>query len=156
MAFEPKKYNDIYEEMRERVSGILTDFEVGSVARTMFESFAYELGTMYQKMNLVYLSGFVDTAGGSHLDNVVAVLGIQRSLPDFAVGKVVFTRDKGNLEITIPVGTLVATEEKSEQAKKVISNHRDSRVAPKMFKPSRSIFKPSIVDKNQILTLIQS
>ena len=118
MAFEPKKFSELYEAMRSRTA-VLTDFEVGSVARTMFESFAYELGLLYQKMNLVYLSAFVDSAEGSHLDQVVATLGIQRSLPDFAVGEVVFLRDKGNTDITIPAGTLVATEDTPELPKKV-------------------------------------
>jgi uncharacterized phage protein gp47/JayE len=118
MAFEPKKFNDIFEDMRGRTT-TLTDFEVGSVTRTMLESFSFEMGLLYQKMSLVYLSGFVDSATGSHLDNVVAVLGIQRGLPDFAVGKVTFIRDKGNAELTIPVGTLVATEEKPDKSKKV-------------------------------------
>jgi uncharacterized phage protein gp47/JayE len=117
MAFEPKKFNDIFEDMRGRTTA-LTDFEVGSVTRTMLESFSFEMGMLYQKMSLVYLSGFVDTATGSHLDNVVAVLGIQRGLPDFAVGKVTFIRDRGNAEVTIPVGTLVATEEKPNVPKK--------------------------------------
>ncbi len=124
MAFEPKKFNDIFEDMRGRTTA-LTDFEVGSVTRTMLESFSFEMGLLYQKMNLVYLSGFVDTANGSHLDNVVAVLGIQRGLPDFAVGKVTFTRDKGNAEVTIPVGTLVATEEKPDVPKKVYATLED-------------------------------
>jgi len=118
MAFEPKKFNELYEAMRSRTS-VLTDFEVGSVSRTMYESFAYELGLLYQKMNLVYLSAFVDSAEGTHLDQVVAILGIQRSLPDFAVGEVVFLRDKGNADISIPVGTLVATEDTPELPKKV-------------------------------------
>lgn len=125
MAFEPKKFNDLYEAMRGRTTTALTDFEVGSVTRTMFESFAYELGGLYQKMNLVYLSGFVDSADGSHLDNVVSILGIQRSLPDFAVGEVTFIRDKGNAEVTIPVGTLVATEEKPDKPKKVYVTNED-------------------------------
>src|SRR6478735_2752087 len=118
MAFEPKKFNELYEAMRGRTT-VLTDFEVGSVTRTMYESFAYELGLLYQKMNLVYLSAFVDSAEGTHLDQVVAILGIQRSLPDFAVGEVVFLRDKGNADINIPAGTLVATEDTPEQPKKV-------------------------------------
>lgn len=118
MAFEPKKFSELYEAMRNSTT-VLTDFEVGSVARTMYESFAYELGLLYQKMNLVYLSAFVDSAEGSHLDQVVAILGIQRSLPDFAVGEVVFLRDKGNADINIPAGTLVATEDTPEQPKKV-------------------------------------
>lgn len=124
MAFEPKKFNDIFEDMRGRTTA-LTDFEVGSVTRTMLESFSFEMGLLYQKMNLVYLSGFVDTASGSHLDNVVAVLGLQRGLPDFAVGKVTFIRDKGNAEVTIPVGTLVATEEKPDVPKKVYATLED-------------------------------
>lgn len=119
MAFEPKKFSDIYEDMRDRMEDVLTDFEVGSVARTMFESFAYELGTLYQSMNLVYLSGFVDTAEGQHLDRVVSVLGIQRGLPDYAAGTVTFTRDRSNFDITIPIGTLVATEEREDVPKKV-------------------------------------
>lgn len=118
MAFEPKKFIELYDAMRSRTT-VLTDFEVGSVARTMYESFAYELGLLYQKMNLVYLSAFVDSAEGTHLDQVVSVLGIQRSLPDYAVGEVVFTRDKGNADISIPAGTLVATEDTPELPKKV-------------------------------------
>ncbi|HSB91487.1 MAG TPA: baseplate J/gp47 family protein, partial [Flavitalea sp.] len=47
------------------------------------------------------------------------ILGIQRSLPDFAVGEVVFTRDKGNTDISIPAGTLAATEDTPELPKKV-------------------------------------
>lgn len=118
MAFEPKKFTELYDAMRSRTT-VLTDFEVGSVTRTMYESFAYELGLLYQKMNLVYLSAFVDSAEGTHLDQVVAILGIQRSLPDYAVGEVVFTRDKGNADIIIPAGTLVATEDTPETPKKV-------------------------------------
>jgi uncharacterized phage protein gp47/JayE len=118
MAFEPKKFNELYDAMRSRTS-VLTDFEVGSVARTMYESFASELGLLYQKMNLVYLSAFVDSAQGMHLDQVVAILGILRSLPDFAVGEVVFLRDKGNADINISAGTLVATEDTPGLPKKV-------------------------------------
>jgi uncharacterized phage protein gp47/JayE len=117
MAFEPKKYNDIYESMRLQMQGVVSDFEIGSVARTMFESFAYELGLLYQTMNAVYLSGFVDTAEGTHLDKVIAVLGIQRGLPDYSVGEVTFTRDKSNFDIVIPIGTLIATEKRVEKVK---------------------------------------
>ncbi len=119
MAFEIKKYTNIFEDMRNRIPPALDDFEVGSVTRTLVESFSYELALLYEKMNLVYLSAFVDTAQGSHLDNVVAVLGIRRSLPDFSVGTVKFFRDAGKEDITIPIGTLVATEDTPEKPKKV-------------------------------------
>ncbi|MEL6863838.1 MAG: baseplate J/gp47 family protein [Bacteroidota bacterium] len=118
MAFEPKKFNDIFEDMRARNTQ-LTDFEVGSVSRTLFESFSYEMAVLYEKMNQIYLSAFVDSATGFQLDQVVAILGIKRSLPDFSVGTVVFERDLGNEAIVIPVGTLVATEDSKENPKKV-------------------------------------
>ena len=68
----------------------LTNFEEGSVVRSLFESFAVELATLYEQMDLVYQAGFVDTAQGAHLDRVVAVLGIKRNEPDFASGVVTF------------------------------------------------------------------
>lgn len=117
--FEPKKFSELFDAMRGHASGVLSDFEVGSVTRTLTEAFAFEVALLYEKMQLVYLSGFVDTATGSQLDNVVAVLGVQRGLPDFAEGSIVFTRDPGGKDITIPPGTLVATEESPEAPKKV-------------------------------------
>lgn len=104
--------------MRGRTS-LLTDFEVGSVTRTIYESFSYELALLYEKMNLVYLSAYVDTAQGFQLDQVVAILGVKRGLPDFSVGTVVFERDAGSEEIAIPLGTLIATEDSEENPKKV-------------------------------------
>lgn len=117
MAFEPKKYSELFDDMRASTS-VVTDFEVGSVARTIYESFAYELALLYEKMQLVYLSAFVDTARGQQLDQVVAVLGITRGEPDFAEGMIQFERDVGNEEIVIPIGTLVATEDTPESPKK--------------------------------------
>lgn len=118
MSFEPKKYKEIFDEMRSRTH-LLTDFEVGSVTRTIYESFAYELALLYEKMNLVYLSAYVDTAKGFQLDQVVSILGIKRGLPDYSVGKVTFDRNAGNEPIVIPLGTLVATEDSQENPKKV-------------------------------------
>lgn len=119
--FEPKKFNDIFEAMRANTlaSGALSDFEVGSVTRTLYESFAWEMAALYEKMNLVYLSAFVDTAQGGQLDQVVAILGIKRGEPEFAHGEVVFERDKTDDALTVPVGTLVSTEDSPENPKKV-------------------------------------
>lgn len=119
--FEPKKFNDIFESMRLKTleSGVLSDYEVGSVTRTLQESFAWEMAAMYEKINLVYLSAFVDTAEGGHLDKVVAILGLKRGEPEFAIGEVLFERDKGDDPITIPVGTLVGTPETPETPQKL-------------------------------------
>ena len=116
--FEPKKFNDIVEDMGGRISG-LGDFNVGSVTRTLVETFSYELGLLYEKMNFVYLSAFIDSTEGINMEQVVAVLGIQRGQPDYAAGIVVFERDPGKDTILIPVNTLVATEEGPGKTKKV-------------------------------------
>lgn len=129
MSFEAKKFSQIFEDMRQNTS-IVTDFEVGSVVRTMYESFAYELAVLYKKMDLVYLSAFVDTAQGVQLEQVVSVLGIQRNLPDFAEGIVTFDRDKGNEDLVIPLGTLVATEDTEENPKKVYQTI-EQKILPK-------------------------
>lgn len=121
MTFEPKKFEEIYTNMvqksQEKVP-TLTDFQVGSVIRTMYESFAYEIGILYEQLNQVYLSAFIDSAEGSQLEMLVALLGIQRGLPDFAEGTVTFQRDLGTDIIEIPVGTLVTTEDSEKSPKK--------------------------------------
>lgn len=122
MAFEPKKFDQIVEAMvqqtRQRTSAI-SDFEVGSVARTLYESFAYEIALLYEQMHLVYLSGFVATAEEPQLDMVVAILGIKRGSPDFAEGVVTFNRDSGiDEEIEIPIGTVVSTKDTEKSPKK--------------------------------------
>lgn len=111
MSFEPRNFDQIVTALQARSASALTDFEVGSVARTMYESFAYEIALLYEKMNLVYLSAFIDSAEGQQLDMVVAALGVRRGLPDYATGAVSFLRDVGNIDIVIPVNTLVATED---------------------------------------------
>lgn len=128
MSFTPRKYKDIFDEMR-AMSQVVTDFEVGSVARTMYESFAYEMALLYEKMQLVYMSAYVDTATGNQLDQVVAVLGIQRSQPDFAEGEIAFEREGAGQEILIPTGTLVATDESSTGEKKVYQTSKEATLA---------------------------
>lgn len=119
MPFEPKRFDQIVADMRARTPAELSDFSVGSVARTIYESFAYELAMLYEQMHGVYLSAFVDTATGQQLDMVVALLGVSRGQPDYVSGEVSFQRDLGNEEILIPAGTLVATEETAERRRRV-------------------------------------
>lgn len=129
MSFEPKKFNAVFEDMRQR-SAVITDFETGSVARTLYESFAYEIALLYEKMRLVYLSAYVDTAEGQQLDMVVAILGVKRGLPDFAEGVVSFSRDPGNQDIGIPFGTLVATTD-TPDAPKIVYQTIEAKNFPK-------------------------
>jgi len=88
----------------------LTDLNVGSVTRTLSEAIGREIATVYQQINLAYLSGFIDTAEGKALDFVVSILGVTRKTKEFAVGQATFFRDpaiEGN--ITIPQATELST-----------------------------------------------
>ncbi|NCS01239.1 MAG: hypothetical protein GPJ06_03290 [Microcystis aeruginosa G13-11] len=95
----------------------------------MYESFAYEIGILYEQLNQVYLSAFIDSAEGSQLEMLVALLGIQRGLPDFAEGTVTFQRDLGTDIIEIPVGTLVTTEDSEKSPKKAYTTI-ESKIFP--------------------------
>jgi uncharacterized phage protein gp47/JayE len=88
----------------------LTDLNVGSVTRTLSEAFARETALVYEEVNEAYKAGFVDSASGTSLNNVVAILGISRKTGGYAQGTVAFFRDPavdGN--VTIPQGTLLRT-----------------------------------------------
>ncbi|WP_020579049.1 baseplate J/gp47 family protein [Actinopolymorpha alba] len=88
----------------------LTDINVGSVTRTFSEAIGREIATVYQQINLAYLSGFVDTATGKSLDYVVSILGVVRKTAEFAEGLVTFFRSPGvDGNITIPVGVRLTT-----------------------------------------------
>jgi hypothetical protein len=127
--FEPKLFDQIFQEMRDRTPPRISDFEEGSVARTLYETFAFELALLYDQMHQVYLSAFVDTATGSQLDLVVAVLGIKRGEPDFAMGDVTFERDLGiDKPINIPIGFLVTTSQDSQETPKKAYQTIETRV----------------------------
>jgi hypothetical protein len=89
---------------------VLTDLQTGSVVRTLAESVGLEIARLYAQLETVYQAGFVDTATGSSLDNVVALLGIDRVEGGRAQGEVEFRRVEGTRgAISIPAGTRVMT-----------------------------------------------
>lgn len=118
MSFTKKGFVDIYQSMENetRQQGQLSHFAEGSVIRSLYESFAIELASLYEQMDLVYQSAFIDTATGSHLDRVVAILGVKRNEPDFATGEITFERESDlNEKLLIPLGTLVTTEDSKNE-----------------------------------------
>jgi hypothetical protein len=89
---------------------VLTDIQTGSVVRTLSEAVALEMASLSAQLDFVYRSGFIDTASGTALDNVVALLGVERVSGGRAAGEVEFTRSPGSSgSINIPAGTRVAT-----------------------------------------------
>jgi Baseplate J-like protein len=92
------------------VGPALTDLSAGSVLRTLSEAAAREIAALYAQLDAVYQAGFIDTATGSALDRVVALLGIERVRGGRASGEVEFTRsDATPGTITIPAGTRIIT-----------------------------------------------
>jgi hypothetical protein len=84
----------------------LTDLEVGSVARTVVEAVARETAQVHAELQAVYEAAFLETATGRSLDNVVALVGVERVPPGRARTTLTFTRDPGSPgTITIPAST---------------------------------------------------
>jgi uncharacterized phage protein gp47/JayE len=79
---------------------VLSDINVGSVLRTLVESISREIEFLYEEMESVYDSGFIDRAKGDALDLVVSILGIKRKEPTRATGYVTFIRDTPPAETT--------------------------------------------------------
>lgn len=88
----------------------LTDLNVGSVTRTLAEAFAREAAVLHEEVNQAYRAGYVDTATGTALDLVVAVLGVERKTGDFAQGLVTFFRDPDVPgTVAVPAATVLRT-----------------------------------------------
>lgn len=91
-------------------AGPLDDIVVGSVTRTLAEAIGLEIARLYAQLEAVYQSGFIDSATGRALDNVVALLGISRIRAGRFSGEVEFTRADGSHgSIFIPAGARVMT-----------------------------------------------
>lgn len=93
---------------------VVTDVYTGSVVRTLTETVALELARLYATLEGVYRSGFVDTAEGDALDNVVALLGVERVEGGRPAGVLEMNRAPGATgAVTIPAGTRVANADGS-------------------------------------------
>jgi hypothetical protein len=94
--------------LRRDAKSQLTDLEVGSVARTVVEAVARETARVHAELQGVYEAAFLETATGRSLDNVVALVGVERVPPGRARTGLSFTRDPATPgTITIPAGTRV-------------------------------------------------
>lgn len=94
--------------LRRESPALLTDFEVGGVARTLVEAMAHEAARIHAELEGVYRAAFIDTATGRALDHVVALVGVERVPAGRARATLRFTRDPAAPgAITIPAGTRV-------------------------------------------------
>lgn len=90
----------------------VNDLNVGSVVRTLLETVARELAETYHHLEHVYDSAFIDTAEGSSLDNVVALVGVRRIAPGHPVVRVRLGRGDGGAagRVTVPIGTALTDD----------------------------------------------
>ena len=134
MAFQKKDFSQIYNALVQDTQNRLpevTDFSEGSIIRSLYESFTYELTLLYEQLDLVYQGSFIDTATGLDLDRVVSVLNIKRNAPDFAIGETTFFCEEGfDRDVLIPLGTLISTEELPGQpdSKKVYRTRKEAYI----------------------------
>jgi hypothetical protein len=86
----------------------ITDITVGGVARTLVEAISHELAVVSAQVEEAYDSAFVDTASGSSLERLVALLGYTRYRAGRPTGIVRFSRRAGSAgTVVIPAGTPV-------------------------------------------------
>jgi uncharacterized phage protein gp47/JayE len=86
----------------------LTDLNVGSVIRTLTETVAREMAMAYLQLEHIYKSAYLETAEGSSLDKVVALIGVQRLPTGFPVVRLRFTRRTDTAtQVTVPANTAV-------------------------------------------------
>jgi phage-related baseplate assembly protein len=90
----------------------LTDRNPGSVTRLLAESFAREYAVLSRQLEAVYQAGFVETASGRDLEQLAALLGVERRQRLFASGSVLFSRNSpAPADIFVPAGTRISSAE---------------------------------------------
>ena len=77
----------------------------------MLESVAYENALIWDILEDIYYSGYIDFATGDSLDHLVALLGVLRKPATRAEGTILFSRSAAGSTVTIPTGTRVATQD---------------------------------------------
>jgi uncharacterized phage protein gp47/JayE len=110
--------NEIIVQVAASLPGVLSDFNPGSITRTMIEALALQIGTnpyvptnLYSQLESVYYSAYVDTATGTDLENLVTLVGVTRVPAVKATGVVTFYAVPAPAaDIIIPAGTIVGTQ----------------------------------------------
>lgn len=111
--FARRTYREIVEHMLAALSreGVLTDTAPGSVTRTLVEATAREFAEVHARMSAVYEAGFLDTATGAALDQLVALLGLTRLPGETEIAELRLGRDsRVSARVIIPAGTVVTID----------------------------------------------
>ena len=107
-----KTFSEIVIDMLGKVAARtkLTNFNIGSVIRTLVEIFGGAVAELYEFIAQALNQGFLDTASGYWLNLKAREYGIERKPATYTFGNVVFGRDvPKTTNVSIPAGTIVAT-----------------------------------------------
>ena len=89
----------------------LNDLNVGSVVRSLLETVAVEMAVMYQHLAFIYDSAYIDTAQGSSLDKVVALVGVKRWAADIPSSSCAFSAKRERQVVSLFRPTLPITDD---------------------------------------------
>lgn len=90
----------------------LTDRSPGSITRLLAETIGREYAVLSGQLERVYQSAFLDTASGNDLDNLVALVGLNRRGQNSAEGAITFSRSTpAPADITISAATRLSTRD---------------------------------------------
>lgn len=114
MSFETKTTNEITNDMIINVINSvdsITDLNPGSVFRTLVESLSQELSDLYTQLQSIYNGTRINTATSDDLDNLGAIVGVDRNTGNVAEGTITFIRETvSGSDFTIPSRTIVSTQ----------------------------------------------
>ena len=118
-SLEIKEFAEIRDDIISRLTTLsdkITDFNVGSVVRSIIVAFAAEMDEGYYKLENAFNQLIIPTSSGDNLDNITAGFGVSRSGAQKAYGEITFTRDSiYTSNIIIPEGTEVGTEPEANE-----------------------------------------
>lgn len=121
MALVTREFETMVDETLQRIVNAnigITNTIPGSVIRTIIESLLAETDIQNYTIEQVYKAMNIDTAEGSDLDSIVAILGVTRKPATYAEGKVIFGRsDAYNTDIAIQYAQMISTKQDNNSGK---------------------------------------
>jgi len=105
---------EFYNSVRDKINELnpkVTFWGEGSVIRAVAQAVAHKFHYMQFQLNVIYMSSFIRTAKGLHLERLVANFGMSRKSTTYAGAIVEFLGDSGRTTtITVPAGTTVSRD----------------------------------------------
>lgn len=124
-AIAVKKYKDLLDDMISWVvanQSKLTDFNEGSMVRTILESIALLAEQIYIKTRVGFEDGLIDVP--------FYAFNFEKDAPQKAAGEVIFSRTGTSGTVDIPIGTLIATADglqfRTTEAAEITDGNNDS------------------------------